>query len=222
MTGKFRGAAHSKCNLEYRVPKFFPVLFHNLSGYDCHLFIKKLRSVVDNGEKITCIPNNEEKYISFSKKIIVGTFTDKEGKEIDVTRELRFIDSFRFMPSSLDALSKNLKDEHCCEMAKEYSKQSERFKLLRKKGVYPYDYMDSIERLNETELPPKEAFYSKLNDSGISDEDYEHAKNVWKEFDCKTLRDYHDLYNKSDVLLLADVFENFRDVCMNNYKLDPA
>ena len=220
LTGKFRGAAHSKCNLEYRVPKFFPVLFHNLSGYDCHLFIKKLRSVVDNGEKITCIPNNEEKYISFSKKIIVDTFTNKKGEEVDVIRELRFLDSFRFMPSSLDALSKNLKDEQCCEMAKEYI--GERFKLLRKKGVYPYDYMNSIERLNETELPPKEAFYSKLNDSGISDEDYDHAKNVWDVFNCKTLRDYHDLYNKSDVLLLADVFENFRDVCMKNYKLDPA
>ena len=115
LTGKFRGAAHSKCNLEYRVPKFFPVLFHNLSGYDCHLFIKKLRSIVDNGEKITCIPNNEEKYISFSKKIVVDTFINKEGKETDVKRELRFIDSFRFMPSSLDALSKNLKDKECLE-----------------------------------------------------------------------------------------------------------
>ena len=222
LTGKFRGAAHNKCNLAYRIPTFYPVLFHNLTGYDSHLFIKKLRSVVD-GETITCIPNNEEKYISFSKKIVVDKFTDeKTGNEVDVKRELRFLDSFRFMPSSLDALSKNLKDDQCCEMAEAYGEQSEQFKLLRKKGTYPYDYMDSIERLDETKLPPKDAFYSKLNDSGISDEEYEHAKNVWNEFNCKTMRDYHDLYNKSDVLLLADVFEKFRDVCMKNYKLDPV
>jgi len=76
--------------------------------------------------------------------------------------------------------------------------------------------------LNETQLPLKTAFYSKLNETEISDEDYEHAQTVWKEFECKTIRDYHDLYNVSDVLLLADIFENFRDVCMDNYKLDPA
>ena len=66
------------------------------------------------------------------------------------------------------------------------------------------------------------AFYSKLNNEHISDEDYEHAQKVWEAFDCKTLKDYHDLYLESDVLLLADVFETFRDVCMTNYELDPA
>ena len=70
--------------------------------------------------------------------------------------------------------------------------------------------IDSVDKLAETALPPREAFYSKLNDVQISDEDYEHAKKVWKEFNMKTLREYHELYNKSDVLLLADVFENFR------------
>ena len=219
LTGKFRGAAHNGCNLNFKIPKFFPVVFHNLSGYDSHLFIKKLRSVVDKGEKIKCIPNNEEKYISFSKEIIVDSY-EKDGKTKYVKRELRFIDSFKFMPSSLDALSKNLKDDQCTELAKEYS--GNKFQLMRKKGVYPYEYMNSIERLNETELPPKTAFYSKLNNTDISDEDYEHAKKVWKEFNCETVRDYHNLYNKTDVLLLADVFENFRDTCMEHYKLDPA
>jgi hypothetical protein len=220
LTGKFRGAAHNRCNLKYQVPKFFPVLFHNLSGYDSHLFIKKLKSAVDNGEKLKCIPSNEEKYISFSKEVIVDNYINKEGKEVLVKRELRFLDSFRFMASSLDALSKNLEDEQCGEMAKHYG--GEQFQLLRKKGVYPYEYIDSIERLDETKLPPKEAFYSKLNDTNISDEDYSHAKKVWDVFNCQTMRDYHDLYNQSDVLLLADVFENFRDVCLRNYKLDPA
>ena len=82
--------------------------------------------------------------------------------------------------------------------------------------------MDSLEKLKETALPPKEAFYSRLNDGGISDEDYTHAQNVWKTFKMKYFKDYHELYNKVDVLLLADVFENFRNICLTNYELDPA
>ena len=82
--------------------------------------------------------------------------------------------------------------------------------------------MNSIEKLKETKLPSKEAFYSKLNDKEISVKDYEHAQNVWKAFNCQTLQDYHDIYLKSDVLLLADVFENFRKKCLINYKLDPC
>ena len=83
---------------------FLPVLFHNISGYDSHLFIKKLAS--RNGENITCIPNNEEKYISFSRNVIVDEFVDNNDKQklVQVKRELRFIDSFRFMPSSLEKL----------------------------------------------------------------------------------------------------------------------
>ena len=218
LTGKYRGAAHNSCNLSYKVPKFFPVLLHNLSGYDSHLFIKKLRG--DNNEKINCIPCNEERYISFSREVIVDKFINKENKEVEVKRELRFIDSFRFMASSLDALSRNLSKDQCKNISKHYT--GNQLDLLLRKGAYPYDYVDSVDRLNETELPPKSAFYSRLNDSGISDEDYEHAKTVWDEFGFKTFREYHDLYNLSDVLLLADVFENFRDVCSENYDLDPA
>ena len=93
---------------------------------------------------------------------------------------------------------------------------------MTRKGVYPYDYVKSIEQLKETKLPPKEAFYSILYNEEISDEDYQHALNVWDNFDCQTLQDYHDLYLKSDVLLLADVFENFRKTCLKYYKLDPC
>ena len=94
--------------------------------------------------------------------------------------------------------------------------------LLTRKGVYPYDYVSSIDKLKETKLPSKEAFYSKLYDEDITDEDYQHAINVWNTFNCQTLQDYHDLYLKSDVLLLADVFENFRKTCLKHYKLDPC
>ncbi|XP_065679834.1 uncharacterized protein LOC136094149 [Hydra vulgaris] len=104
ITGKYRGAAHNKCNLNYKIPTFIPVFFHNLSGYDSHLFIKKL----SEGGKINCIPNNEEKYISFSKELKVNEFTNKGGKKVEVKLQLRFLDSFKFMAASLDSLTKNL------------------------------------------------------------------------------------------------------------------
>ena len=94
--------------------------------------------------------------------------------------------------------------------------------LLVRKGVYPYDFMDSFKRLDEKELPATEKCYLRLNDENISDEDYEHAKKVWKHFKMNTFRDYHNLYNQSDVWLLTDVLENFRDLCIKNYELDPA
>ena len=118
LTGKFRGAAHEVCNLKYRVPKFFPVVFHNLSGYDSHLFIKTLGN--SEGD-ISCIPNHEENYISFRKQVIVDKFVNEEGKEVDVKRELRFIDSLRFIASSLDKLSSNLKIDQFVNLKKYYS-----------------------------------------------------------------------------------------------------
>ena len=217
LTGKYRGAAHNKCNLQYRRPKFIPVVFHNLSGYDSHLFIKNLGVTEGN---INCIPNNEEKYISFSKDIVVGEYTSKNGKIVDIKQQLRFIDSFKFVASSLDKLVENL-DKHCCVNTGTFYK-GKQLSLLMRKGVYPYEYASSCARFDDKQLPPKEAFYSKLSGEGISDDDYKHAHAVWDEFGMKTFKDYHDLYNKSYVLLLADVFENFRDVCMKNYQLDPA
>ena len=86
--------------------------------------------------------------------------------------------------------------------------------LLLRKGVYPYEYMDSWKRFNETELADKESFYNELNKEHITDEDYVHAQKVWKEFNLKNVGEYHDLYVQSDTLLLADVFENFRDKCL--------
>lgn len=91
-----------------------------------------------------------------------------------------------------------------------------------KKGIYPYEHMDSFERFSETNPPAKEAFYSKLNDKEITEEKNQHAQKVWEAFGCKTLGDYHNLYVVTDVLLLADVFENFRKVCLDKYGLDPA
>ena len=91
-----------------------------------------------------------------------------------------------------------------------------------RKGVYPYAYVDCKTKLDETSIPPKEAFYFKLTGEGITDEDYQHAQTVWKEFNIESMKDYQNLYNLSDVLLLADVFENFRNIWTNQYELDPA
>ena len=94
--------------------------------------------------------------------------------------------------------------------------------MLLRKGVYPYEYMDKWERFNETSLPNKESFYSNLNMENIDDIDYSHANNVFTKFKLKNLREYNDLYVQSDTLLLADVFENFRNMCLKTYELDPA
>ena len=216
-TDQFRGAAHNSCNLKCRKPMILPVVFHNLQGYDAHLFIKQLSSIP--GE-LNCIPSTEEKYISFSKKIKVDEYRSRHtGETVSLYFEITFIDSFKFLQTSLANLVGNLQPDDFLD-TKEIMKNN--IDLLTRKGVYPYDYVSSIEKLAETQLPTKEEFYSKLNDEHITDDDYHHALNVWKTFGCKTIRDYHDLYLKSDVLLLADVFENFRATCLKHYNLDPA
>ena len=221
-TGLYRGAAHNSCNLKYRIPDFVPIVFHNLSGYDAHLFIRELGKRF-NKEDIGCIAENKEKYINFNVKIPVklAGVIDKNGKEVHKKVSLRFIDSCRFMASSLDKLASNLSDDQCKNL-REFYKEEGVFKLMRRKGVYPYEYMDSWDRFEETKLPAKEAFYSRLNMKGISDRDYERAEQVWYTMREKTLGGYHDVYLRTDVLLLADVFETFRETCLEHYKLDPA
>ena len=216
-TGKYRGAAHNSCNLQCRKPMILPVIFHNLQGYDTHLSIKQLACLP--GE-FNCIPSTEEKYISFSKKIKVDEYKSRRnGEMISLYFEIKFIDSFKFLQTSLANLVSNLQPDDF-HNTKEVFKEN--VDLLTRKGVYPYDYVSSMEKLSETQLPSKDSFYSKLNDEEINDDDYQHAINVWNTFKCKTIRDYHNIYLKSDVLLLSDVFENFRKTCLKHYNLDPA
>ena len=216
-TGRYRGAAHKICNLKYSKPNNISVFFHNLAGYDSHLFIKKLG--VTTGP-IDCIPNNEENYISFSKNIKTGEYKDKKGETKNKYFKIIFKDSMKFLLSSVEALVKNLPKDKFKNLEKYFT--PEQVELLKRKGFYPYDYMDDKEKLKETKPPPQEAFYSKLTGSGINNYNYQHVLNVWKTFKMKTFKDYHEVYNISDVLLLADVFENFRDVCLKNYGLDPV
>ena len=216
ITGNYRGSAHQECNLKLRVDPDkikIPVIFHNLRGYDSHFIMQEIGAIVKThtyknkkGEEkqmnINAIPNTLEKYMAF----MLGN-------------HLTFIDSMQFMSSSLDKLVSNLPTEAFNYINKEF--KNEKFDLMRKKGIYPYDYMDSFDKFNE-QLPSKEDFYSILNDEHITYEAYQHAKKVWKTFKIKTMGEYHDLYLKSDVLLLADVFENFRKTCLQYYKLDPC
>ena len=181
-----------------------------MSTYDSHLFIKT--SGNSDGD-ISCIPNNEENYISFTNQVIVDKFVNKEGKEVNVKRELRLIDSLRYMASSLDKLSSNLKIDQFVNLKKYYS--GHQLIILLRKGVYPYDYVDSMRKLDETS-PPNEAFYSKLTYECITYENYQQARTIWNEFNIESMKDYHNLYYLSVLLLLTDIFENFRYISMNH------
>ena len=224
--GKYRGSAHSKCNLNYKVVKEIPVFFHNGSVYDYHFIIKHL--VREFKVNFECLGENTEKYISFTvpfKKVI----NDKEIKY-----RIRISDSSRFMQDSLSNLVHNLSELKIKEIDNDvlikrfYNTYQlsyndvNKFKLLLRKGVYPYEYMDSWKRFDETKLPSKDKFYSALNLEDILADDYAHAINVWNTFNINNLGEYHDLYVKLDTALLADVFENFRNKSIETDKLDPA
>ena len=135
------------------------------------------------------------------EKLIFRYFSCKKNYEKDFNKELikRFANTCSFC-----------------------SKDLNKFILLLRKGVYPYEYMDNWGRFDETSLPDKEAFYSNLNMEDIMDIDYRHSNNVFKKFKLKNLGESHDLYVQSDTLLLTDVFENFRNMCIKVYELDPA
>ena len=125
------------------------------------------------------------------------------------------------MSSSLDSLTRNLVGRRKKLFGfEDYSELQ--YDLLTRKGVYPYEYINSWDRFNETQLPPINAFYSNLNMSAISEDNYQRAQRVWTEFGIRNRGDYHELYLKTDVVLLANVYEAFRDTCLRHYSLDPV
>ena len=136
VTGKYRGAAHWSCNVNSKMTKKVPVIFHNLEGYDSHLIFKELSKF---NVKISVILNGLEKYMALT-----------------INRSIVFIDSMQFMKSSLDSLVKNLMDKDFKYLSEEYS--GELLELVKEKGVYPYEYMDSFKRFNEDKLPDKSEF----------------------------------------------------------------
>eukprot|EP00116_Pleurobrachia_bachei_P000927 sb/3461189/ len=216
-THNFRGAACNKCNLNYfNRTKKVPAFAHNMKGYDLNLFFRDLVRFCEedderdtdlrssNSPSITLIPENLEK--------IKAVFTDK----------FTFLDSFAFLSTSLDRLASNLKKsgiEKLPNLKKQFPEECE---LLAEKGIFFYDYVTSFSVFQETELPPKEAFYSQLSESHISDGDYQRAQDVYKTMGCKNLLDYMHLYVLTDTLQLCDVFENFRTLCLEAHGLDPC
>ena len=139
----------------------------------------------------------------------------EKSMAIIVNRNLVFVDSMQFMNDKLDSLVGNLVDKDFKYLSKEFS--GECLELVKEKGVYPYEYMNSFKKFDKCDLPNKDAFFSSLKGKSISDEDYSRAIKVWNVFDIKNLGEYHDLYLKTDVLLLCDAFEKFIDVCLEYY-----
>ena len=223
ITGKFLGSAHYDCNINRNYKNYkIPVFIHNCKGYDSHLIISNLIHFNDIN-KIKVIPKTEEKYITF-----------EFGK-------LKFVDSLSFMNKSLDKLVENLRNGDKYDLSNfkhtiKYFKNkypsitNEQLKLVVKKGEFPYEYITDDSKFNDSCLPEKQWFNSKLTPLDINkngdakqlDKKYDHALKVWNTFNIKNLGEYNDLYLSLDVLLLADVFENFRTICLSNYGLDPA
>ena len=210
-TGKYRGSAHWDCNTKIQLTKKIPVIFHNLKGYDSHLIFSELHKF---DVKISAIPDGLEKYVAF----FLG-------------KNLVFIDSMQFMNSSLDKLVKNLVDKNFKYLIKEFG--SENLELLRQKGAYPYEYMNSFKRFNEYKLCARKYFYSsikdkktgdddKISDFHVSIKDYIVCERIWDRFNMKNMGGYHDHYLKKDVLLLTDAFEKLIDICLKYYTLDPC
>ena len=178
VTGKFRGAAHWSCNINFQLTKTIPLIFHNLKGYDSHLIFSVLHKF---DAKISVIPNGLEKYMAF----FLG-------------KNLVFIDSMQFMNSALDKLAKNLSDKDFKYLAEEFG--SRNLKILKQKGAYPYEYMNSFEKFNEETLPARKYFFSltkkgkinndgKISDGQVSIKDFMTCEKNCDKFSMKNMSD---------------------------------
>ncbi|XP_065354938.1 uncharacterized protein LOC135949335 [Calliphora vicina] len=210
-SGKYKGPAHYFCIFNKKLLTFFPVIFQSFSAYDCQLFVNEFNNI-DSGS-INIIPKNKDSCISLSKTI---------NSDIGVKLEIRFLDSFSFIPSKLADVVKHLTINDLNTFKSMYPDDLSKFNLLIKKAVFPYNYIDSVEKLSDTCLPSRDKFYNKLRQTECSLEDYKHAEAIWAKFECKTLKNYLILHMKTDVLLLTDVFQNFRSICKRTYGLDPC
>ena len=195
ITGKYKGSAHWSCNINRKLTKKVPVIFHNLRGYDRHLIMQEVGKFDVN---VNFIPNALEKYMAFT-----------------INRNLVFIDTMQVINCSLDLFVKNLSDYNFKYLSEVFS--GEFLKLVKQKGVYPYEYVDSFEKFLEDKLPCKCKFYSSLKDECISEKDYLKANTIWNVFKMNTMGDDHELYLKTNVLLLSNVLEKFINTCLNYY-----
>ena len=201
----FRYALCNRCNLTYASIQLapIPIVIHNLTGYDSHLLLSQIHK---SSGKISIIPKNTERYLSFR----IGNY--------------QFIDSLAFLPAKLEVLVNSLKNENGgfnnFVHTKKLSKNESSLEYLIRKNIYPYQFATSLNDYNINGLPEKEAFINDIQQKLISDEEYDYAWKVFKHFKCKSFLDYHKLYLKLDVTLLADIFENYRTLCLESYGLD--
>lgn len=207
--GKIRGKACRNCNLLLKAPTFIPFFWHSGMSYDFHPLLTALSKVPK--VRLQAIPKTNESFLSFSAFLHVT-----ENKYVEV----RFLDSYRFLPSSLATLTKTV--EKCETYTKFHEKTFKNFKGSPQKQFYPYEYMDSFSKFDETEFPKRKDFYSHLKDEAISKKDYKYAKSIFNSLPKKTLGDYCSYYLTCDCLLLRDVFQSFRHSCFERWGIDPA
>ena len=217
ITGAFRGPLCSCCNLQLRLKRrILPVIFHNFKNYDAHIIIKNGLDKMKDWE-LGVVAQSKEKFMTIRVRVPVDK--NKEGGNIYF--DIVFLDSYQFMSSSLDKLSSNLLQlNHTNKIKNKYSDVSD--ETIRHKGVFPYSYFNSLERLEETTLPSIDKFKNDLTGEECSNNDYRRAERAWTEFNCKNFKDYMLSYLELDVYLLADVFEEFRKVTLNEDGLDPV
>ena len=200
LTGDIHGVAHRKCNLDCSVMKFLPVFFHNFSRYDSHHIIKDLE--IYDGEELNAIAKTDETFISFSVRVPVGSYVDKRGLTKCIKSDIRFLDSLNFMASGLDALAQTLSDEDLSLLKQNFSPDSEEMlKKIRRKGFFPYGYLDSSEKFNAPFPDYGPDWVNTLSGKiDLTLEQYQEAREMYHLIGCKNFGDYHDVYLKIDVL----------------------
>ena len=217
ITGEYRGALCHTCNSRLALKRnILPVIFHNLKNYDAHLIIKHGIGKFKHW-KLSVIAQSTEKFMTIRAKVPVGE--SKTGKTIFF--DIVFLDSFQFMSSSLSSLVKNLQSLPIAEKLK-HDIPSLSTDVVRRKGVFPYAYFSSLQVLDDTCLPTRDNFNNDLTGEECSEEDYNHAHRAWREFRCNTFKDYMMRYLELDVRLLADVFEAFRRMSLQQDGLEPV
>ena len=203
LTGSYRGPSHNTCNINVtqKQSNFIPFIFHNFSNYDCHMFFKKLVDKKNDKVKFDIIPKTNEEYISVTYGCI------------------RFIDSYRFLSSGLDSLVKNLDENDFRILKKEFP---DKWKYLNKKLAYPYEYFNSIDDYKKpVDYLENKDFCSKLKNKCPDDKEIDRTREIIKIFNIKNGKELTELYLKSDVILLADVFEKFIKVSVNEFDINP-
>ena len=204
LTGKYRGVSHYNCNINVKQKQssFIPILFHNFSKYDCHLFFKTLIDRKPDYINLSVIPKTNEEYII---SINYGC--------------LRFIDSYRFLQDSLDNLVKTLNEDDFKILKKEFP---DNYELLNKKLAYPYEYFKNLEDYNkDISNLTKQDYFSKLKNDYPCSKEIERTNKIIQTFNITNGEELTQLYLKSDVFLLADVFEKFITTSYKTFKINP-